>query len=118
MLKAFRLLLELCFPLGEGKPLVHLSDEAGVADAVNGGHEISDLARVVDAIDLRCGFKGLLSLVFCHTDEMLAEDLGKKEILLQKKEIGVDVKETKGHCSATECFKGKGHEKSPPQMGV
>jgi hypothetical protein len=48
---------------------------------------------------------------------MLAEVVGKKEILLQKKEIGVDVKETKGHCSATECLKGKGHETSLHKWG-
>jgi len=42
---------------------------------------------------------------------MSAEIVRKKEILLQEEEFGVNVEETKGHCSSIQRFKGKRHEK-------
>ena len=112
ILKTFRLLLEPRFAFGKGKLFVNLPDEAGVPDAMNGGHEVPNLPRVVDGIDLPCGFIGFLLYVLRHPDKMTAEIVGKKENLLQQEEIRFDVEETKGHGSSIQGFKSKRHEKS------
>jgi len=47
-------------------------------------------------------FERGLALCLRHTDKMSAKVVGKKEILLQKQEVGVNVEKTEGHCSAAE----------------
>jgi hypothetical protein len=111
-LEAFRLLLEFRFSFWKGKPFVHLSDEAGVSDAMNGGHEISDGLRAVNGIHLPCGFTGFFPFVFRRPDKMPAEIVREKEILLQKEEIGIDVEETKSNRPSIQRFKGERHENS------
>jgi hypothetical protein len=122
VLEAFRLLLELRFSFWKGKPFVYLSDEAGVLDAVNGGHEISDGLRAVNGIHLPCGFAGFFRFAFGYPDKMPAEIVREKEILLQKEEIGIDVEETKSNHPSIQRFKGERHENSlqkwTPEMDV
>jgi len=78
---------------------------------MNGGHEVSDLPRVIDGIDLPCGFKGFLPFVLRHPNKMSAEIVGKKENLLQQEEIGLNIEETKSDCPSIQRFKSKRHEK-------
>jgi len=42
---------------------------------------------------------------------MTAEIIGKKEILLQKEQVGVNVEKAKSHGSSVERFKSERHEK-------
>jgi hypothetical protein len=82
---------------------------------MNGGHEVSDLPRVLDGKDLPIGFTGLLPFVFGYPDKMAAEIVCKKEILLQKEEIRIDVEKTKRNGSSIQRFKGERHENSLPK---
>jgi len=85
---------------------------------MNGGHEVSDLPRVLDGKDLPSGFTGLLPFVFGYPNKMRAEIVREKEILLQKEEIRIDVEKTKRKGSSIHRFKGERHENPPPEMGV
>jgi hypothetical protein len=111
-LETLRLLFELRFFFGKGKLFVHISDETGVGDATNSGHEISNLSRVLNGVNLPWSVIGFSPFVFGHPSNVSAEVIGKKEILLQEEQIGVNVEKAESDCSSTQRFKSKGHEKA------
>ena len=90
-----RILLEIVRAGGKGEAAVGLPDEAGMANAVDGPHQIPDILRVVDDKSLQSGRRTPLRLPGALGNEA-AEILGKEKVLLEKQHIRFDVEEAKG----------------------
>jgi len=86
--------------------VVYLADEALIMDPMNGPHEISDIFRIANIVDLPGGLKRSLLITFRDTGNMFAEVSGEKEIAIKKQHVRIYVKKTKSYRSMAEGIKG------------
>ena len=92
--------------LWEGEPEVDITQKPGIMDTMDGTHQVADLLRGFDAVDLPLALKGMGLSAFGDRDQRSTEEGCKKEIAIQKQHIGIDVEESECDGAVADGLKG------------
>jgi hypothetical protein len=90
------LLSEVFGPFREWESGIHLTDETGKMDPVNGPHEVADISRIWNGVDLPGCLAGEGPGIFGDLPDATAKLRGKKEMAIQEEHVRIDIEKAKG----------------------